>query len=104
MYVVTGILQAFLLSLAIVYFFRRRREEQERGEFSDVDGTTDDEEGAESPPSERTRLLVNGQRQSNSLPVKGTQQRNDSSQRQLSMLYAATPPEHDSDRSSPGRN
>lgn len=54
------------------------------------------EEGAEGRADERTALLSNG---SKARPVRGTQ-KSDSSQRQLGMLYAATPPEQDSDRSS----
>ena len=108
-YVVTGILQGGLLALGVTYFVRGRRRNQEEeydghGGVDDVNGAAtdeDDEEEEEEAADERTALLENGQHKKG-LPVRGTQQRS-ASQRQLSMLYAATPPEHDSDRSSSGR-
>ena len=99
-YIVTGILQAVLLFLAISYFLAARRAEREGipadgGADEDVDGVEDRlREGVD----ERTALLGNGNK---SRPVHGTQNRatSDESARRLGMLYAATPPEHDSDRS-----
>ena len=93
-YVVTGILQAILLTLAITYFFAARRARQEQG--SVVSDFEEEEHIPVEGADESTALLANGNK---TRPVPGTQ-RSDASQRQLSMLYAATPPEHDSDRSS----
>lgn len=94
-YIVTGILQAVVLGLAITYFFRARRQRMAEDDHSD--STTSSEHGTE--PSEQTALLGNGHK---NRPIHGTQRSSASgnTNRQLSMLYAATPPEHDSDRSS----
>ena len=114
-YVVTGVLQGILLGLAISYFLAGRRGVAEEGReeqngfvgggVDDVDGVA--EEG-ENEADERTALLGNGQQQQRSKgrPMVGTGRsgRSEASQRQLGMLYAATPPENDSDeRSSSGR-
>lgn len=96
-YIVTGILQAVVLGLAIVYYFRARRQEAEESVYSSSAQSLR-EEGNE--PGEQTALLGNGHK---SRPIQGTQRSSGSTgtaNRQLSMLYAATPPEHDSDRSS----
>lgn len=95
-YIVTGILQAVVLGLAITYYFRGRNAAQEEDETSVVQSS---DEG-DSEPSEQTALLGNGHK---SRPINATQRSSASggnTNRQLSMLYAATPPEHDSDRSS----
>lgn len=108
-YVVTGILQGVLLGLAISYHLARRN--SKHGELSatsmpdeeeDIDGI----DGAieETLPNERSRLLSSGSL-ANGRPkpqrIRGSQgtQRSTASNRQLGMLYAATPPEHDSDSS-----
>ena len=99
-YIVTGILQAVLLFLAITYFLAARRAEQE-GTLED--GAADDdvdaaEDGVGEGVNERTALLANG---SKDRPIHGTQRSaaSDDSARRLGMLYAATPPDQDSDRS-----
>lgn len=101
-YIVTGVLQAVVLGLAIVYYFRARREGREGSVHSSSAQSSREEEGE---ASEQTALLGNGHK---SRPIQGTQRSAGSgsardANRQLSMLYAATPPEHDSDRSSSGR-
>lgn len=101
-YVITGILQGILLGLAINYYLRSRREDKGIDEYEGDDGVTPvtplEDAGAE--PDERTALLLpNGQK---ARPINSSQ-RSHASERQLGMLYAATPPEHDSDRSSSGR-
>lgn len=97
MYIVTGILQAVVLGLAIKYYFQGKNAEREEDEgTSSVQSSRD----ADSEPNERTGLLGNGHK---GRPIHGTQRSSASggnTNRQLSMLYAATPPEHDSDRSS----
>lgn len=103
-YVVTGILQAILLSLAVKYYLdARRKGKQETAEQDDE--ISDDEE---EPATERTALIGNGNdsarrqqdEQRKSRPIQGTgTQRSQGSGRGLDMLYAATPPEHDSDSS-----
>jgi uncharacterized protein with PQ loop repeat len=106
-YIITGILQGCLLGLAIHYYrLHQPHAEEDKdsayGDVDDVDGATS---GAEDM-DERTALLGNGHSSTGKgrggRPIAGTQ-RSNASQRQLSMLYAATPPEHDSDRSSSGR-
>ena len=57
-YVVTGILQAILLTLAITYFFAGRKAARER-ETVDA-GLEGDEDGAEQTADERTALMANG--------------------------------------------
>ncbi|TKA83654.1 hypothetical protein B0A55_00443 [Friedmanniomyces simplex] len=108
-YVVTGILQGNLLALAIIYYMRHRRMAKS---FTDDDGDVftgvDDVDGATAraeDADERTALL-NGRGNGNSSgtqrksrPIANGTHTSNASQRQLSMLYAATPPEHDSDRS-----
>ncbi len=109
MYVVTGILQGNLLGLAIFYYIRHRRMGKSSAEEVDDDfASVDDEDGTAAGAEnadERTTLL-NRKRSGNgtgtsrkSLPIANGAHASDGSQRQLSMLYAATPPEHDSDRS-----
>lgn len=96
-YIVTGILQSVVLGLAITYYFRDRRRGVEDNEDTDSLQSSQETEGE---ASERTALLGSGHK---SRPINGTQRSTASggnSNRQLSMLYAATPPEHDSDRSS----
>lgn len=98
-YIITGILQGALLGMAISYYMARKHSEAKVEDsdstaqpIDDVDGTAD--------ADERTALLENGNGHSaKSRPIVGTHKSN-ASQRQLGMLYAATPPEHDSDRSS----
>lgn len=111
-YVVTGILQGVLLGLAISYHVARRN--GKRGELSgpsiaDEEEDIDATDGAieDAIPTERTRLLSAGSlaNGANGRPkpqrIRGSQgtQRSTASNRQLGMLYAATPPEHDSDSS-----
>jgi len=103
-YVVTGVLQGVLLGLAVHYYMRPTPEEKESEEeeesihgVDDVDGA-----GAGGDASERTALIGGGNGTMTGRPIYGTH-KSTASQRQLSMLYAATPPEHDSDRSSSGR-
>ena len=104
-YIVTGILQGILLGMAISYYVagKKRHARDDGGEEEDDEDSIhriDDVDGA---ADERTRLLSNGHNGTDkSRPIAGTH-RSNASQRQLSMLYAATPPEHDSDRSSSGR-
>lgn len=103
-YIVTGALQGVLLFLAITYYMRGRETAKEADE--DDHGGVDDVDGADEA-DENTALL---RAQQGSLrPKRGAiavshgTHRSQASERQLSMLYAATPPEHDSDRSSIGR-
>ena len=98
-YLVTGSLQAILLGLAITYFFRARREARNLGDDEEDEHEVDTDAEDDDRADERTALLSNGNEGSKARPVRGTQ-KSDSSQRRLGMLYAATPPEHDSDRSS----
>jgi len=108
-YVVTGLLQGFLLALAISYYLARRKDktsqasalgaEDEEEQIDTMDGATDDP-----LPHERTRLLSGGSMgYGRPAPrrIRGSHgtQRSTASNRQLGMLYAATPPEHDSDSS-----
>ena len=69
---------------------------------SSLDLSMGSEEGE---ADERTALLHNGHAsKTRSRPVSGMgTQRSTASERQLGMLYAATPPEQDSDRSSSGQ-
>ena len=99
-YIVTGVLQSILLFLAITYFLADRRAGQEtplEDEALDehVDG---DEDTLREGVDERTALLANGNK---NRPVHGTQRSaaSDESARRLGMLYSATPPSQDSDRS-----
>lgn len=119
-YCVTGTLQAVLLSLAVGYWLAERQataedpESEEVVGCDDVDGTADEQQ--EGQADERTALLrpesngsSNGRPradssksrsksysvQSRPKPVEDPSRR--ASSRQLGMLYAATPPEHDSD-------
>ncbi|KAK5107873.1 hypothetical protein LTR62_000583 [Meristemomyces frigidus] len=108
-YIVTGVLQGVLLGLAIHYYrIGRLRDKESDGEsfyggVDDVDGAAVGAEDAD----ERSALLGSGRKgsikrnggSSKRRPIAGTQRRVSTSQRQISMLYAATPPEHDSDRS-----
>ena len=92
---------------------KRKREEKMEYEddyagVDDVDGAAAEGGAEEEVLGERTALLGNGDasvkgKKGRPLPVSNGTQRSRASQRQLSMLYAATPPEHDSDRSSSGR-
>lgn len=108
-YVVTGLLQGVLLGLAISYHFARRNNKRaedavlstgdEEEEIDTTDGATED-----ALPTERSRLLssssmVNGRPQAQRIRGSHGTQRSTASNRQLGMLYAATPPEHDSDSS-----
>lgn len=114
-YVVTGILQGVLLGLAISYYLARRKSKQaqdgslsaedEEEDIDTTDGAADEALPSErTRPNERTRLLSSGSL-SNGRPrpqhIRGSHgtQRSTASNRQLGMLYAATPPEHDSDSS-----
>ncbi|KAK5707697.1 hypothetical protein LTR97_000235 [Elasticomyces elasticus] len=107
-YIVTGFLQGILLVMAIIYYMQHRRAEKEGQRRVDENGYlpgVDDVDGAEDV-DERTGLLSgNGTVRRKSKPIdSGRMSRNgngngDARNRQLSMLYAATPPEHDSDRS-----
>jgi uncharacterized protein with PQ loop repeat len=109
-YVVTGILQGALLALAISYYLARRKNKRtedgsistgdEEEDIDAMDGTVD-----ESLPDERTRLLLGGSLDNGGRPspqrIRGSigTHRSNTSNRQFGMLYAATPPEHDSDSS-----
>jgi len=107
-YIITAVLQGVLLGMAIHYYILRRREDKE--DMAEVESilTVDemDETTSEAEAGERTALLGNGGGHGNgtvkSRPINGTH-RSNASQRQLGMLYAATPPEHDSDGNSSGR-
>lgn len=97
-YVVTGILQAILLSLAIIYWFEARKRLAEEGQETEYEEEEDGE-----VVDERSALLANGSGSRNGTvdktrPIQGTQ-RSTGSGRGLDLLYAATPPEQDSDRS-----
>jgi uncharacterized protein with PQ loop repeat len=111
-YVVTGCLQGGLLALAINYHLANRKDNKnsmasslgagdEEEQIDTIDGAAD-----EPLPHERTRLLSGGsmgygrpaQAPRHIRGSHGTQ-RSTGSNRQLGMLYAATPPEHDSDSS-----
>jgi len=108
-YVVTGILQGVLLGLAISYYLARRK--NKRAEDASVSGEEEEQDidatdGAaiESLPDERTRLLSSaslGNRRPSPQHIRGSvgTYRSNTSNRQFGMLYAATPPEHDSDSS-----
>ena len=98
MYIVTGILQGVLLGLAIMYFFAAR----EQGELMEGhDDREEEDDEVDEDDDERTALLLPANGKTSTRPIYGTQSsaRSDASQRQLSMLYAATPPDQDSDRS-----
>ncbi|KAK3677975.1 hypothetical protein LTR78_002070 [Recurvomyces mirabilis] len=102
-YIVTGILQACLLGLAI-HYYRTRRLGDKESDSDDVYGGVDDVDGAiagAEDSNERTALLGNGSGPTKGRPIASTQRssRSNASQRQLSLLYAATPPDQDSDRS-----
>ncbi|KYG50579.1 hypothetical protein M433DRAFT_281782 [Acidomyces richmondensis BFW] len=107
-YVVTGILQGILLAMAISYYVvsRRATREQVEAEEEEEVGNNDDilcasaaADGAllDTDMDERSPLLQNGSMKSkrNESTMRST-----STNRQFGMLYAATPPEQDSDRSS----
>lgn len=108
-YVVTGILQGVLLGLAISYYLARRK--NKRAEDASVSGEEEEQDidatdGAaiESLPDERTRLLSSaslGTGRPSPQRIRGSvgTYRSNTSNRQFGMLYAATPPEHDSDSS-----
>jgi len=97
-YIITGVLQGVLLGLAIHYYMVRTRAEKEMEESRDASiHDVDDVDGTEEA-EERTALLGSNNGTAKGRPINGTN-RSNASQRQLSMLYAATPPEHDSDRS-----
>ncbi len=94
-YVVTGILQAILLTLGVTYYLDKRK----RGLLATEDGTDEEVEEDGEVVDERSALLGNGGGNGSvKRPIAGTQ-RSKGSERGLAMLYAATPPEHDSDRS-----
>ena len=92
-YVVTGLLQSVVLALAIAYWVRDCRQ-------AALDSTIEESDDPPHPPAggqrahERTSLLRSHSGSNNRLP-----QRTQDSDRQFSMLYAATPPDYDSDRS-----
>ena len=99
-YIITGILQGMLLGMAVSFWVARRRkgegveEDGSYGGVDDVDGANDEDEA-----DERTPLTSNKNGSGRKpKPINGTQR--SASDRQFGMLYAATPPEHDSDRSS----
>ncbi|KAK3651530.1 hypothetical protein LTR56_005672 [Elasticomyces elasticus] len=113
-YIVTGFLQGILLVMAIVYYVQHRQAEKENQRRLDENGYiagVDDVDGGAEDADERTGLLSrNGTVRRKSKPTNngriainggsGRMQRESNARdRQLSMLYAATPPEHDSDRS-----
>jgi uncharacterized protein with PQ loop repeat len=97
-YIVTGILQSVLLFLAIRYFLADRR--AGRDDVLDdgvLNGDADSpEDRRREGVDERTALLANGNKNK---PFQGTQRGTASadSARRLGMLYAATPPDQDSD-------
>ena len=98
-YIISGVLQGVLLSMGVTYYIANRRRNANEVEsdgdsirdVDDVDGTANRGEY-----DERTTLLGNGNGSRKGRPITGTQKSN-ASQRQLNRLYAATPPEHDSD-------
>jgi uncharacterized protein with PQ loop repeat len=115
-YIITGLLQAILLSMGISYWMAHRKhpdgvylqsedEDEHYGAIDDVDGMA----GGGAEADERTGLLSgNGHGQSGTvksrpIPHNNSRHGTATSNRQLSMLYAATPPDQDSDRSSVGK-
>lgn len=100
MFLVTGVLQGGLLGLAIKYWLAGRKEDEgsesaDGWNGPDVDATS---EGG-TPATERTRLLYGQSRPGRSNPqnTMSSNQTTSSGNRSLNMLYAATPPEFDSD-------
>jgi uncharacterized protein with PQ loop repeat len=107
-YIVTGTLQGVLLGLAIGYYLRAKKAGKLEEERDEISGDADDVDGLDgtldqSEPHERTRLLKNRPKLSAPRDAAGNTHRSSTSNRQFNMLYAATPPENDSDRSSSGR-
>jgi len=103
-YVITGILQGILLAMAISYYLASRR--VARGEEEEDEVGADDILCASAPADgaaigtgvdERSALLHNGSKKGKAIQ---NTQRTTSRNRQFGMLYAATPPDQDSDRSS----
>lgn len=108
-YIITAILQSILLAIAIGYFLARRRAHRQQAEYessNDADSLPDEQQqmvgGADDTTlaTETTALLKGtGTAKSKAIAngtVKADTQRSASS-RQLSMLYAATPPDQDSE-------
>ncbi|KAK5165207.1 uncharacterized protein LTR77_009305 [Saxophila tyrrhenica] len=95
-YVVTGCLQGVLLGLAVWYWWEARRDGVVEGEGEvEEDGEDVDERSALLERERRSRKNGTAKK---GRPINGTQ-RSAGSGRGLDLLYAATPPEHDSDRS-----
>ncbi len=82
-YVITGVLQGILLALGISYWMAARKETELEENL--------DSEPEEEVADERTALV--SKNRSATRPIQASQ----GSQRSLGLLYAATPPEHDSD-------
>ena len=96
-YIVTGILQGILLGLAITYWFQRRRAGKLVLDSSEEEEENEQDLTPDALSNERTGLLgAESGRKGSSRPVVGTG-RSHGSERRLGMLYAATPPEQDSD-------
>jgi uncharacterized protein with PQ loop repeat len=122
-YIITGFLQGTLLALAISYWLARRRAGSDADGLAERDGedgmisATEDAEDEEEEAHERSELL-NGNGGRNGTARCGTARKDSTrngparainasarkgSNRQLDMLYSATPPEHDSDTSEMSR-
>ena len=110
MFVVTGLLQGVLLALATSYYVAGRRagkgaQTESIHHAGDVDGAVDAADPTDT--DERSRLVsgrhagrgYGSQSLAKGRPISGTQ-RSNASTRQLGQLYAATPPDLDSDHSS----
>ncbi|KAK4543554.1 hypothetical protein LTR36_005449 [Oleoguttula mirabilis] len=95
-YCVSGVLQGALLGIAISYYIANKNAANKLEGDGDSIRPVDDVDGG-ADADERTALLRNGH-SVKGRPIAGTH-RSNASQRQLGKLYAATPPEHDSDRS-----
>jgi uncharacterized protein with PQ loop repeat len=93
-YLVTGVLQAILFGLAVKYYFEAKATSSVEDHEEDMQPDSENEQ-----VDERTALL-NGSQRSKRRPIQDTPAgARQSSGRTLDMLYAATPPENDSDRS-----
>lgn len=97
-YCVSGVLQGALLGMAISYYIANKNNDKLESDAEYI-GSVDDVDGAAggAEADERTTLLRNGNG-TKGRPINGTH-RSNASQRQLGRLYAATPPENDSDQS-----
>lgn len=84
--------------MAISYYIANKNNDKLESDAEYI-GSVDDVDGAAggAEADERTTLLRNGNG-TKGRPINGTH-RSNASQRQLGRLYAATPPENDSDQS-----